>query len=151
MDLTLIEHDAKTAGDTDPVLKISSDVGTLRIGYVVGIFCSEFIASCTGCCVGIIFKSTYAILLFLLLVLKLITLMFCVRRQCLVWPISSTTKAAKDVQFKDDIQKLELSRERDTDDFMLIRGSKLLLHQFSHNYGHPLRDGTGFFTSDRTN
>lgn len=53
--------------------------------------------------------------------------------------------------FKDDIQKLELSRERDTDDFMLIRGSELLLHQFSHHYGHPLRDGTGFFTSDRTN
>ena len=46
---------------------------------------------------------------------------------------------------------LELSRERDADDFMLIRGSELLLRQFSHHYGHPLRDGNGFLASDRAN
>ena len=151
LDLTPIEHDAKTTRDTDTVFEVSNDVGTLHIRNVVGIFCSELIASCTGCCVPIIFESAYAILSFLPLVLKFISLVFCVRRQHLVWPKPPTTKAAKEIQFKDDVQMFELSRKRDTDDFMLIRGSELLLHQFSHHYGHPLRDGKGFLTSDRTN
>ncbi|CAF9913163.1 MAG: hypothetical protein ALECFALPRED_008654 [Alectoria fallacina] len=64
---------------------------------------------------------------------------------------SPTTEAAEEMRSKDDIQMLELSRERDADDFMLIRGSELLLRQFSHHYGHPLRDGNGFLASDRAN
>lgn len=106
LDLTPIEHDAKTTRDTDTVFEVSNDVGTLRIRNVVGIFCSELIASCTGCCVAIIFKSAYAILFFLPLVLKLISLVFCVRRQHLVWSKPPTTKAAKEIQFKDDVQML---------------------------------------------
>ena len=150
MDLTPIEYDAKTTRATD-TFQVSNDVGTFRFRNGVGIFCSELVAICTGCCVAIIFKSAYAMLFFLPLVLKSISLTFCVRRQHLVWPTPPTTEAAKEIQFKDDIQMLELSRERDTDDFMLIRGSEILLRQFSHHYGHPLRDGKGFLNSDRTN
>lgn len=46
---------------------------------------------------------------------------------------------------------LELLRERDTDDFMLIKGSKELLDQFSRHYGHPLGNEKGILRSDRTN
>lgn len=69
LDLTPVEHDPETTRDTDTVLEVSSDVGTLLIRHVVGILCSEFVASCTGCCVAIAFQSTYVILFFLPLVL----------------------------------------------------------------------------------
>lgn len=46
---------------------------------------------------------------------------------------------------------LELDCQRDTDDFMLIKGSKQLLDQFSRHYGHPLRNSQGHLISDRTN
>lgn len=150
LDLTPFEQDAKIARPTDTI-QVSGDVGTLRFRNVVGIFCSELVAVCTGCLVAIKLKTAYAILFFLPLILKLLSLLFSVRRQHLVWPLTPITDAAKETQFKNDIQMLELNRERDTDDFILIRGSEFLLRQFSRHYSHPLRDGKGILANDRTN
>ncbi|KAK4691434.1 hypothetical protein P7C71_g5566, partial [Lecanoromycetidae sp. Uapishka_2] len=151
LDLTPTENNTKTATAAKAVLKVSGDVGALRPRNFIGVFCSELVAICTGICVAIIFKSFYTILFFLPFLLKFIALIFSVRRQPLAWPKPPTTKEAQKMQFKDDIAMLEFDRERDRDDFILIKGSKQLLHQFSHHYGHPLRKSKDVFISDRTN
>lgn len=123
------------------MFKIGNDVGIIETRNIIGVICSELIAICIGIYVRMALRSIYAILFFLPLVLKLISLMFCVRRQNLVWPEKPDTEAASDPFSRNDTHLLELNRERDTDDFILITGSEALLSQFSLHHGHPLRNG----------
>lgn len=151
LDLTPFEYTVKIRGAKENVSVISNDTGTPGVRNIICIILSELIASCIGISVGIKFQSTYAILFFLPLILKVLSLMFTVRRQSLVWPKPPATKVASKATSKDKTQLLELDREHDTDDFVLIRGSQSLLGQSSRHYGHRLCDNHGFIANDRRN
>ncbi len=109
---------------------VSGDTGCLQWRTVLGVCASELSALTTSIVVVLHWNTPLAIWFCVPLLLKLLSLATCVRRQPLIDPPAITSTSEHSV--------IEISDF--SNGFIIITGPELLVKQFFRHYGHPQRD-----------
>jgi hypothetical protein len=113
-------------------MPLSKETGSLSFSCITIILASEIFPVVAGVILSVIYRNFYTILWFSPLVIKFISAFCRIQRE----PIRLHSK-------DDDLtDNLTLSMEHPTDGFIVIRGPRNIVLQFSRHYGHPIRNRT---------
>ncbi|KAK6353899.1 hypothetical protein TWF730_008321 [Orbilia blumenaviensis] len=114
-----------------PRADVTGDIGPLKLRYVIGILVSEVITIAFGIATAVAWKSPFAAWYFAPLLLKLLALLFHIRREPVQPPSLGKNSNENTVIF-------QMSAGQNS--CFLISGPKDLIYQFCYHYGHPFRN-----------
>jgi hypothetical protein len=130
--LSLIPTETAQARKPRKIL-LSKETGSVSFSCMAIMLTSEFFPVVAGIILAVLYRSFYTILWFSPLVIKLISAFCRLQRTSLQLPSKED----------DDLtDTLTLSMEHPTDGFIIIKGPRNIVLQFSRHYGHPIRNRT---------
>lgn len=134
--LRLEYDDEKTTIPQQRLSTVRDDLGpvTWRVGLAVS--CSEVVAIIIGLCMALVWRSPFSLWFGCPIILKIVALLFRVRRQGLDVERKSFKK-------KENPQTIMAQFEHSEKGVLLIEGPPGLVMQFFRHYGHPERSRQG--------
>ncbi|KAL9102154.1 MAG: hypothetical protein Q9163_002654 [Psora crenata] len=117
----------------DPAKLVTNDVGPITLRTILAIIWSESTSLITGGTVFIYWRSAFALLWFLPLILKLLSAAFALDREGILPPPQGSQSAQQQ-----QVKCFEVDMQ--SNGFLIIEGAEYALMQFLQHYGHPIRN-----------
>lgn len=129
---------------SDPTV-IDGDIGPLKLRHIAGIIASEVVKVGVGTATATLWKSLFSLWYLAPLSLKLLALLFRVRREHIEPPQVKTGREGTHIPERISKENILCEVECVSGRFILINAPSELLLQFHRHYGHPCRAGRGVF------
>ncbi|KAE8354027.1 hypothetical protein BDV28DRAFT_156539 [Aspergillus coremiiformis] len=132
-----LSRPSSSAGDSNAPI-VTGDTGPLAFRYLAGVMVSEVVTLAVGIVTAVVWKSLFSIWYLFPLVLKLVALLCCTRRNATVQAEADSKLCLAENDRQVVYEVVDISKG-----FFLIEGPYQLVFPFFHHYGHPVRNRRG--------